>query len=113
MRIFCLVITYGYLEYFKYGLKHHFLFVFKQKFMWRERICKQSSRGLVRELVTDVLAPCEQKRGTVAIVQLTTPQTHETCHQDGMQEIYWGRGREMSVKDTEKDQENGRTVFRP
>lgn len=47
---------------FQIWTKHHFLFVCKQKFMWRESICKQTSQGLIRELVTDVLAPCEQQR---------------------------------------------------
>lgn len=35
--------------------KTPFLFVFKQKLMLGQRICKQTSPGLVRELVTDVL----------------------------------------------------------
>ena len=50
-------------------------FVFKQMLMWKERIYKQTSEDMVRELVTDVLASCEQQRGTIDIVKLTTPQT--------------------------------------
>ena len=50
-------------------------FVFKQMLMWKERIYKQTSEDMVRELVTDVLALCEQQRGTIDIVKLTTPQT--------------------------------------
>lgn len=50
-------------------------FVFKQTPMWKERIYKQTSQDMVRELVTEVLASCEQQRGTVDIVKLTTPQT--------------------------------------
>lgn len=43
--------------------------------MWKERIYKQTSQDMVRELVIEVLASCEQQRGTVDIVKLTTPQT--------------------------------------
>lgn len=57
---------------FKMWGTHHF---FVCLFLNKKRIYKQTPQALVREVLKDVLASCEQQRGTVDIIKLTIPQT--------------------------------------